>query len=167
MSKSKSSCYKKNQPCKKMLFRTSTHLTTIGKCLNAKLPLRVHTLVDCFIQILAMEIWILPRKLQSFVPHQRMDAKGRSKVKLYKMTDAVLVDQSKRVNTKPLHHAEASWYTTVRHSPHEHVRSFGVQVLEIPKIVMCALSLRNFPVWLRFDRMHCSQNLVRRERLNG
>ena len=40
--------------------KTLTHLTTFGKCLNAKFPLGVYAFVDCLVQILAMEIRILP-----------------------------------------------------------------------------------------------------------
>ena len=83
-----------------------------------------------------------------------MNAKRRREVEFHKMADSILVNESKCVDTKTLHHSVAPWYTTIRHSPHEHMRGFGMQVLEVPEIVMGALSLGNFSIWLRLDGMH-------------
>jgi hypothetical protein len=81
-------------------------------------------------------------------------------VEFDKVADAVLVDQSKGVDTKTLHHSIASWYTSIGHSPHKHVRRLGVQVLEVPEVVMSALTLRNFSIWLWFDGMNWSKSSV-------
>jgi len=70
------------------------------------------------------------------------------------MANPVLVYQSISVDTKALHHTKASWYTSIGHGPHEHMRSFGVQILEVPEIIMGALTLGNISIWLRFDSVH-------------
>lgn len=73
-----------------------------------------------------MEVGVLTRNLQGFVPYKGMNTKGWREVELDKRSDALSVDKGKGIDTEPLHHAQRPWDTTVAHSPHEHVCGFGV-----------------------------------------
>jgi hypothetical protein len=69
------------------------------------------------------------------------------------MADTLLIDESERIDSKPLHHSEASRDTSIGHSPHEHMSSFRMQVLKVPEVVVGALALGHIPIWLWLDSM--------------
>ena len=54
-----------------------------------------------------------------------------------------------RIDTEPLHHSVGPRETPIWHIPHEHMGSFGMQVREVPEIVVRSLSLWNFNIWFR------------------
>ena len=94
----------------------------VRDALNAKLPFGVGLVVDGFIQILAMKIWILSGKLQCFIPDQRMDTELRSEMKLHEMAFPFCIDQRVGVDSEALHHPVRSRDAPVRHGPVIHVR---------------------------------------------
>jgi hypothetical protein len=72
----------------------------------------------------------------------------------YKVALTLVVDQSVGVDTEALHHTVRSRDTSVRHGPHEHVGSLGVQVLEVPEVVVGGLGLRDLIVRLGLARVN-------------
>ena len=75
-------------------------------------------------------------KFESFVPDQRVYAKFRGKMELDEGALILAVDQGKGVDTKPLHHSERPRNGAVRHGPRVHVSRFGVQVNDVPEVVV-------------------------------
>lgn len=116
--------------------------------LNTKLPGWEGTLRNGIVQISAVEVWILTTDLKGLVPNKRVDSKCWGEVELDKASDTFLINQGEGVDTETLHHTVGSWDTTIRHSPHEHVSSLGVQELEIPEVIVGCLCLWNLVVWL-------------------
>lgn len=53
-----------------------------------------------------MEVRVLTGDLESFIPHQTMDAKLGCEMELDKVSLSSFVDQSIGVHTETLHHAE-------------------------------------------------------------
>lgn len=111
-------------------------LSTLRADLYTEFPSRGHALVNSSVEIFSMEVGILTTDLQRLVPNKRVNSKGWCKVELDKRTDAVRVEKSKSIDAKSLHHAEGPWDTTITHGPHEHICSFRVQELEVPKVVV-------------------------------
>ena len=58
------------------------------------------------------------------------------------------------VHSESLHHTVAARNPAVAHSPCEHMRSLRVHILEIPKVVVRRLSLRNFVMRFRLPGMN-------------
>ena len=72
--------------------------------LNTELPLGICTRDDGLLEVLPVEVWILPGDLEGFIPHQAMDSKLRCPVKLDEMTFPFSVNEGERVDAEPLHH---------------------------------------------------------------
>jgi hypothetical protein len=121
-------------------------LTRFRTDLYTELPGWEDSTVNSAIKILAMEISVLTSDRQCFILDQRMDSQWECEVKLDKVTDTFCVRQSIRVNTKTLHHAVGSRNTTIAHGPHEHMCGFGVEILEIPEVVVGRLSLGDLSI---------------------
>jgi len=117
--------------------------------LDPELPLRVASIRDGFDQVPTVVIGVLTSQLQSLVPNEGVDAELRGVDKLDKVPLTLVVDQSESVNSEALHHAVRARDCSVTHGPHEHVGTFGVEVLEVPEIVMSRLSLGYLIVGLR------------------
>src|ERR1700749_3160583 len=66
---------------------------------------------------------------------------------------SVVVHETKRVNSEPLHHPIAARNSPVRHDPHHHVEAFRSQRNEIPERVMGGLCLWELAVRLRLRGM--------------
>lgn len=96
-------------------------LVFLGDELDTELPLRIGAIVDGFVQILAMEIRVLTSKLESFIPHQGVDAQLWGPDELHEGSFTLSVDQRESVDTESLHHSIRSGSASVRHSPEKHV----------------------------------------------
>ena len=70
-------------------------------------------------------------------------------MKLDEMAHSLRVCESVCVDAKSLHHAVRSGNPTVTHGPHEHVRSFAMEELKVPEIVVCGLRLGYLIIRLR------------------
>lgn len=116
--------------------------------LDTEFPGWIGALLDCVPEVAAMEVRVISCELQSFIPHQRVHAESGSPVELHERADTFGIGKGKGVDTKSLHHAERARDSPVTHRPHEHVRRLRMQVLEIPKVVMSALGLRDLRVGL-------------------
>lgn len=68
-----------------------------------------------------MEVGILPRDLEGFVTEKAVNSEFRNEVKLDKVSLALVVQKSVRVDAEALHHAERPGNAAVRHNPHHHI----------------------------------------------
>ena len=71
-----------------------------------------------------------------------------------------MVDEAESVNREALHHAERTRYAEVRHEPQGVCLGLSVQGDEVPKGVVHALRLRNFPVRVGLGAWTMSGNLL-------
>src|SRR4030095_11492093 len=83
-------------------------LVFLGDYLHAKLKFRVITGLDGFIEIAAMEVWILPREFLRLIPDQRVHAENGLPMKFHEPRNAFSVHQSECVDPKALHHSKTS-----------------------------------------------------------
>ena len=74
--------------------------------LNTEPPLGICTRGDRLFEVFPVEVWILPRDLESFIPHQAMNAELRCPVELDEVAFPFSIDERKRVDTEALHHPE-------------------------------------------------------------
>lgn len=72
--------------------------------LDAKLPVRKSAVVDGLVQVLTMEIRILSRQFECFVPDKRMNTEFWREDEFDKGALALCVDKRVCVYTKSLHH---------------------------------------------------------------
>lgn len=72
--------------------------------LNPKVPLWVSPVVDCFHEVLPMEVRILSGQLESLIPHEGMDTQVRRKVELDEMPLASGIYELESIDAKSLHH---------------------------------------------------------------
>jgi hypothetical protein len=94
-------------------------LATFRANLNAEVPFWIYALVDGCVQILAMEVGILPSDLQSLIPDKRMYPKSWCEVKFDKVSNSLGIGKGVGIDSETLHHTVRSWNTSVTHSPHE------------------------------------------------
>ncbi len=74
-------------------------------------------------------------------------------MKLNETRFTLLVDEPKRMNPKPFHHAITPWDRPIRHDPHDHVHGFRHQGNEVPKGIVRCRCLRDFIMGFRFNCM--------------
>jgi hypothetical protein len=65
---------------------------TLRDCLDTKVPLGILTTLDCGPKILAVEVGILSRQLQSFVPDETVHTEMRCEVELDKVGFALGIE---------------------------------------------------------------------------
>jgi len=116
--------------------------------LDTEFPGWISALLNCVPEVAAMEVGVVSCELQSFIPDQRVHAEGWSPVELHERADAFGIGKGESVDTKALHHTERARDSSIAHRPHEHMGRLGMQILEIPEVVMGALGLRDLRVGL-------------------
>ena len=60
-------------------------------------------------------------EFHGLVPTSRLSAKFRAPVKFDEGRLAFSIQQSERVDAKPLHHPQRAGYAAIGHDPHDHV----------------------------------------------
>ena len=65
------------------------------------------------------------------------------------------------MDSETFHESEGPGNGPIGHRPHDHVHAFGHKGNEVPEVVMCSLSLREFSVGLRLGRMNQIRKLDR------
>lgn len=83
-------------------------LITLRYELDAELPVGKGTIVDSFVEILAMEIRILTSQLQCFVPNKRVNAKFWCEDEFDECALAFRINERVCIDSEPLHHAVGS-----------------------------------------------------------
>lgn len=129
-------------------------LLSLCDSLDAKLPLGIESVLDSLIQILPVEVRILSRQFQRFIPNERVHTQLGDPMELDKSPPPLRVKERKRIHAKPLHHPERSRDPAIAHRPRKHMRRLGMQILEVPEVVVRRLGLRHLVVWLGLRGMH-------------
>lgn len=102
-------------------IKVKVMLAALRDGLNSELPSGICPMVDGLVQVFAVEIWILTRNFECFIPEKTVDAEFGNEMKFNEMAIALAVQKSVRIDAETLHHAKRTRDTAVRHDPHYHV----------------------------------------------
>jgi hypothetical protein len=90
---------------------------------------------------LKCNIRTLTSNLERLVPDKAVHAQLRCEDEFDEVPLSLLVRKCEGVHTETLHHTIRTGNGSVGHGPEEHVCGLGVEILEVPEVVVGTLSL--------------------------